>query len=91
MLVGMSKVRRMRLSLDAGCLSLQTALECADPHVLAGVLKSYLRELPEPLLTHTLYQDWLAAARYFNGPIYITVFNTLAITAVTCLQNIHIK
>lgn len=60
---GSSKVRRMKLSLDAGCLSFPTALEYRDPHVIGGVLKSYLRELPEPLMTFSLYDEWMAAAR----------------------------
>lgn len=47
-----SKSRRIKLSLDACCLNLTTALEYKDPHVIAGALKSYLRELPEPLLTY---------------------------------------
>lgn len=47
-----SKSRRIKLSLDACCLTLPTALEYKDPHVIAGALKSYLRELPEPLLTY---------------------------------------
>jgi len=34
-----------------------------DPHVLANVLKSYLRELPEPLLTFDLHDEWLNAVR----------------------------
>lgn len=61
--VGSSKVRRMKLSLDAGCLTFPTALEYRDPHVIAGVFKSYLRELPEPLMTFSLYDEWMAAAR----------------------------
>ncbi|CAH0388088.1 unnamed protein product [Bemisia tabaci] len=60
---GASKVRRMKLSLDASCMTLETALEYRDPHVIAGVLKSYLRELPEPLLTHKLHDQWMNAAR----------------------------
>ncbi|KAG8236563.1 hypothetical protein J437_LFUL017019 [Ladona fulva] len=60
---GASKVRRMKMSFDASCLSYQTALEYHDPHVIAGALKSYLRELPEPLFTHLLYDEWMAAAR----------------------------
>jgi len=47
-----SKSRRIKLSLDACCLTLATALEYKDPHVIACALKSYLRELPEPLLTY---------------------------------------
>lgn len=31
--------------------------------VVSGALKSYLRELPEPLMTHLLYDEWLQASR----------------------------
>ncbi|XP_034187751.1 rho GTPase-activating protein 44 isoform X2 [Osmia lignaria lignaria] len=62
-----SKSRRIKLSLDACCLTLPTALEYKDPHVIAGALKSYLRELPEPLLTHKLYSEWMAAAKITNN------------------------
>lgn len=37
--------------------------EFSDPHVIANALKCYLRELPEPLLTSELYEDWLEAAQ----------------------------
>ncbi|XP_044576028.1 rho GTPase-activating protein 44-like isoform X2 [Cotesia glomerata] len=60
---GASKLRRIKLSLDACCLTLPTALEYKDAHVVAGALKSYLRELPEPLLTYKLYPEWMAAAK----------------------------
>jgi hypothetical protein len=62
--LGASKVRRMKMSFDACCLTLPTALEYRDPHVIAGALKSYLRDLPEPLMTHALYDEWVAAARW---------------------------
>lgn len=32
-----------------------------DFHTIAGLLKLYLRELPEPLFTHTLYEQWIHA------------------------------
>lgn len=51
------------MSLDAGCMKLETALEYGDPHVVASALKSYLRELPEPLMTYKLYDDWIAASK----------------------------
>lgn len=53
----------MKLSLDSGCFSCPLQLEYRDVHVIASVLKSYLRELPEPLLTYNLYNDWLQASR----------------------------
>ncbi|XP_011300723.1 rho GTPase-activating protein 44-like isoform X2 [Fopius arisanus] len=66
---GASKLRRIKLSLDACCLTLPTALEYKDPHVIAGALKSYLRELPEPLLTYKLYAEWMAAAKITQSDI----------------------
>ncbi|XP_050542603.1 rho GTPase-activating protein 44-like [Daktulosphaira vitifoliae] len=60
---GASKVRCMKLRLDSNCLDLETAVEYRDPHIIAGVLKSYLRQLPEPLLTHHLYEEWMAVAK----------------------------
>jgi len=38
----------------------------SDPNVVAGVLKLFLRELPEPLLTFGLYDEFIAAADDFN-------------------------
>lgn len=64
-----SKSRRIKLSLDACCLTLSTALEYKDPHVIAGALKSYLRELPEPLLTFKLYPEWMAAAKITQNEV----------------------
>ncbi|RCN46190.1 RhoGAP domain protein [Ancylostoma caninum] len=34
-----------------------------DPHSVCSVLKSYLRELPDPLLTHRLHNEWVNAAK----------------------------
>uniref|UniRef100_H3CYJ8 Rho GTPase-activating protein 44 n=1 Tax=Tetraodon nigroviridis TaxID=99883 RepID=H3CYJ8_TETNG len=35
----------------------------SDPHAIAeGALKSYLRELPEPLMTLELYDEWIQAS-----------------------------
>ena len=33
----------------------------------SGALKSYLRELPEPLMTFGLYDEWLQASWYTNS------------------------
>ncbi|XP_049869013.1 rho GTPase-activating protein 44-like [Pectinophora gossypiella] len=60
---GTSKVRRMKLSLDAGLFSVPLPRDYRDVHVVASVLKSYLRELPEPLLTYRLYDNFIAASR----------------------------
>lgn len=54
-------MKRMKLSLDSGIFSKPLSQEYRDVHVIAGVLKSYLRELPEPLLTHRLHDSFLSA------------------------------
>jgi len=36
---------------------------CEDPHTVAGLLKSFMRELPEPLLTWELYDSFTNACR----------------------------
>ena len=39
-------------------------LETASPAVVASVLKTWLRELPEPLLTHMLFDEIIDAANF---------------------------
>ncbi|KAM9426482.1 LOW QUALITY PROTEIN: rho GTPase-activating protein 44-like [Pholidichthys leucotaenia] len=55
-----SKLKKLKASLDCGVLDIQEY--SADPHAIAGALKSYLRELPEPLMTFELYNDWIQAS-----------------------------
>lgn len=33
-----------------------------------GALKSYLRELPEPLMSYELYNDWIQASKSVSSP-----------------------
>ncbi|XP_028843864.1 SH3 domain-binding protein 1 isoform X2 [Denticeps clupeoides] len=55
-----SAVKRLKASLDGGTVDHDEF--DSDPHAIAGALKSYLRELPEPLMTFELYNDWFKAA-----------------------------
>ncbi|TRZ02254.1 hypothetical protein DNTS_034028 [Danionella cerebrum] len=55
-----SVVKRLKSCLDSGTID-QSEFK-SDPHAVAGALKSYLRELPEPLMTFELYNEWLKAA-----------------------------
>ncbi|MGH0157734.1 UNVERIFIED_CONTAM: hypothetical protein FKN15_055968 [Acipenser sinensis] len=57
-----SKLKKLKASLDCGVLDVQEY--SADPHAIAGALKSYLRELPEPLMTFELYDEWIQASKY---------------------------
>ncbi|XP_027885202.1 rho GTPase-activating protein 44-like isoform X5 [Xiphophorus couchianus] len=55
-----SKLKKLKASLDCGVMDVQEF--STDPHAIAGALKSYLRELPEPLMTFELYIDWIQAS-----------------------------
>lgn len=57
-----SRVKRLKLSIDSGCFKYPLISEYRDAHVIANALKSYLRELPEPLLTYKLYSEWMSVA-----------------------------
>ncbi|XP_068999842.1 rho GTPase-activating protein 17b isoform X3 [Embiotoca jacksoni] len=56
---GASKLKKLKAALD--CSTSQLEEFYSDPHAVAGALKSYLRELPEPLMTFGLYDEWLQA------------------------------
>ncbi|XP_072512085.1 SH3 domain-binding protein 1 isoform X1 [Notamacropus eugenii] len=57
---GASVLKRLKQTMALNPSSLEEF--CSDPHAVAGALKSYLRELPEPLMTSELYEDWMRAA-----------------------------
>ncbi|XP_070595816.1 rho GTPase-activating protein 44 isoform X12 [Erythrolamprus reginae] len=55
-----SKLKKLKAALD--CCVVDVQEYSADPHAIAGALKSYLRELPEPLMTFELYEEWILAS-----------------------------
>ncbi|CAM5083508.1 unnamed protein product [Eretmochelys imbricata] len=57
---GASVLRKLKCSLASGSNALEEFY--SDPHAVAGALKSYLRELPQPLMTYELYDDWFKVA-----------------------------
>uniref|UniRef100_A0A2K5Y413 Rho GTPase-activating protein 17 n=1 Tax=Mandrillus leucophaeus TaxID=9568 RepID=A0A2K5Y413_MANLE len=59
---GASKLKKLKAALDCSTSHLDEFY--SDPHAVAGALKSYLRELPEPLMTFNLYEEWTQVARY---------------------------
>lgn len=79
-------------------MSLELTEYINDPHTICSVLKSYLRELPEPLMTRALHSDWKKIAklvlRVFDAkrcPIYYmqprkrgSVVRTLTSTISCC-------
>ncbi|XP_077388993.1 rho GTPase-activating protein 17b isoform X1 [Festucalex cinctus] len=57
---GASKLKKLKAALDCSISQLEEFY--SDPHAVAGALKSYLRELPEPLMTFGLYDEWTQAS-----------------------------
>ncbi|CAL1588384.1 unnamed protein product [Knipowitschia caucasica] len=57
---GASKLKKLKAALD--CSTSQLEEFYSDPHAVAGALKSYLRELPEPLMTFDMYDEWIQAS-----------------------------
>ncbi|XP_027898658.1 rho GTPase-activating protein 17b isoform X3 [Xiphophorus couchianus] len=57
---GASKLKKLKAALD--CSTSQLEEFYSDPHAVAGALKSYLRELPEPLMTFSMYDEWIQAS-----------------------------
>uniref|UniRef100_A0A2A4JC52 Unconventional myosin-IXa-like n=1 Tax=Heliothis virescens TaxID=7102 RepID=A0A2A4JC52_HELVI len=58
-----SKVRELRRLLDEAPEAGAERLDAYAVHVRASVLKTFFRELPEPLLTFDLYDDFIRAAQ----------------------------
>lgn len=55
-----SKIKKLKSAFNAGFADMSEFER--DPHTVASVLKLYLRELPEPLMTFSLYEEWMKAA-----------------------------
>ncbi|XP_077549411.1 rho GTPase-activating protein 45-like [Haemaphysalis longicornis] len=60
-----SKVERLCQCFENGARFVD--LSDSPPHVVANVLKLYLRQLPEPLLTYRLYPHFIALAKEHPG------------------------
>ncbi|KAI5696042.1 hypothetical protein M8J75_007275 [Diaphorina citri] len=56
-----SKIQELKTKIDEGKLP-ELELEVYSVHILANLLKLFLREMPEPLLTFEYYEEFLRAA-----------------------------
>ena len=54
----MSEMKGIMEAIERGLISLGTV---ESPHVVSGVIKQFLRDSPEPLLTFDLFDKWLNA------------------------------
>ncbi|XP_029433479.1 rho GTPase-activating protein 17 isoform X2 [Rhinatrema bivittatum] len=72
---GASKLKKLKAALD--CSASQLEEFYSDPHAVAGALKSYLRELPEPLMTFSLYEEWTQAANISDQEKKLNTLRTI--------------
>ncbi|VVC45493.1 Ubiquitin-related domain,Myosin head, motor domain,Rho GTPase-activating protein domain,P-loop [Cinara cedri] len=70
-----TRVNELKELIDNNDVS-KIELEKYQVHVLASVLKSFLREMPEPLLTFDCYDDFIRAASLSEDRVS-TLFNIL--------------
>lgn len=56
-----------------------------------GALKSYLRELPEPLMTFELYNDWIQASKCVSVQYNVVVISVEMVfqTITSCLRHLY--
>lgn len=57
-----SKIKELKAKMSENPNSTEMDFDSYNVHVLTNVLKSFLREMPEPLLTFDRYDDFLRAA-----------------------------
>lgn len=67
---GIYRVSGVKSRVEKLCQSFESGAELVDltdvhPNVIANVLKLYLRQLPEPLLTFRYYPDFINVAKYY--------------------------
>lgn len=55
------RIKKLKAAFDAGVVCIEEFSH--EIHVVTGVLKQYLRELPDPLLTRVLYDEWIIASK----------------------------
>lgn len=56
-----------------------------------GALKSYLRELPEPLMTYELYNDWIQASKSVSSHHVVRSVVTVCLTLNYIFTFTHVQ
>ena len=79
---GFAAVANLKKQFDYG-ESVDLRTHTKDPHAVAGVMKLFLREMPEPLITFKLYNQLLSLARAES-------FNTMRVIVEKALPVLHL-
>lgn len=69
------KVKMLKLALDSGLVEI--SIEEYPVHVLTNTLKAFFRDLPEPLLTFELYDEFIQAAEIHDEKEAVQVLYSL--------------
>jgi hypothetical protein len=72
---GVARVKKLKAMFDANMVDMSDFV--TDVHAIAGALKLYLRELPEPLLMYELYDSWVQAGMTQDSDIRLQSLYTL--------------
>eukprot|EP00013_Stygamoeba_regulata_P002531 CAMPEP_0177635360 /NCGR_PEP_ID=MMETSP0447-20121125/3861_1 /TAXON_ID=0 /ORGANISM="Stygamoeba regulata, Strain BSH-02190019" /LENGTH=617 /DNA_ID=CAMNT_0019137145 /DNA_START=18 /DNA_END=1868 /DNA_ORIENTATION=+ len=70
-----SSLKLFKIHIDQGNIPDFSTLD--DPHVVTGLLQSWLRELPEPLCTFALYERFTALGAIDNQKSYIHILKNI--------------
>ena len=70
---GIYRVSGVKSKVEKLCQAFESGAELVDltdihPNVIANVVKLYMRQLPEPLMTFRLYNDFIRVGRSCPGP-----------------------
>lgn len=67
------KMNCLLYAINAGYLEYLDFANDFDVHCLAGVLKQYIRELPDSILCNGLYDYWINAIKYVQIYLFLTI------------------
>jgi len=79
--------RSVDVLLCVGARSVELSTDEYHVHEVATVLKRFLRTLDDPLLTNSLYQHWLNAARnidHFTSSSHRRLLSSLCTVSALC-------
>lgn len=96
MMAGTLLAHALTSTLHTHCVCIHTRI-CHLILFSPGALKSYLRELPEPLMTYELYNDWIQASKSVSSHVRSVVtgclsfFWTLSWSFFTCSTTFQVS
>eukprot|EP01121_Diplochlamys_sp_Union-15-3_P020016 TRINITY_DN7679_c0_g1_i2.p1 TRINITY_DN7679_c0_g1~~TRINITY_DN7679_c0_g1_i2.p1 ORF type:complete len:163 (-),score=10.24 TRINITY_DN7679_c0_g1_i2:164-652(-) len=80
-------IREVKKQFDKGIIiDFDASKEQCDVHVVSALLKQYLRELPEPLITYVYYDDFITAWKTKDKEVIKSLVEKLPVCQRKCLK-----